>query len=105
MSEAWKAGALSSSSRSSIDVMALSQVMHLLWHPSAENILASAGADNLLCVWDTGTGELLMDTDVHPDMIQSISWNYNGSQLVTTCKDKKIRVLDARSGEVLSVRT
>lgn len=33
----------------------------------------------------------------------SISWDYNGSRLATTCKDKQIRVLDARTGEVLQV--
>lgn len=63
----------------------------------------SAGADNILFVWDTSTGEILMESAVHPDMIYSISWDYNGSRIATTCKDKNIRVLDARSGEVLQV--
>jgi coronin-1B/1C/6 len=37
----------------------------------------------------------------HPDMIFSIAFNYDGSQFVTTCKDKKIRVMDSHTGEVL----
>lgn len=63
----------------------------------------SAGADNILFVWNVGTGEVLVEITVHPDMIYSISWDYNGSRIATTCKDKKIRVLDARSGDVLQV--
>lgn len=31
----------------------------------------------------------------------SISWNLDGSQFVTTCKDKIIRIIDARSGELI----
>ena len=80
------------------------QVQHIQWHPSAENVLASAGADNVLIVWDVGTGEILMRCEAHPDMIHSISWNYNGSLIATTCKDKKIRVIDARTGDVVQVR-
>lgn len=63
----------------------------------------SAGADNRLIVWDTSTGEELMESTVHPDMIHSISWDYNGSRIATTCKDKMIRVLDARTGDVIQV--
>ena len=79
------------------------QVQHIRWHPSADGVLASAGADNAVIVWDTETGDRLMQADVHPDMIFSISWNWNGSCIATTCKDKKIRVLDARTGSVLHV--
>lgn len=34
-------------------------------------------------------------------MIWSINFNYDGSRFVTTCKDRKIRILDAHTGEVL----
>jgi hypothetical protein len=77
------------------------KVGHLRWHPSATNVLASASADNTIRVWNTETGEVLSATVVFPDMIQSICWDYNGSRIATTCKDKKIRVVDARTGEVL----
>ena len=80
------------------------QVQHVLWHPCAENVLASSSADNSIFVWDTGSGEILVQIkDVHPDMIFSMSWNYDGSLLATTCKDKKIRVLDPRTGDVIAV--
>lgn len=42
-----------------------------------------------------------MRIDCHPDVVYSACWNWDGSRLVTTCKDKKIRILDPRSGEIL----
>ncbi|CAG0887327.1 unnamed protein product [Cyprideis torosa] len=70
------------------------------WHPSAQNILLTAGGDNLIAIWNVGRGEVLLSIDCHPDMIYSSSWNYNGSQIVTTCRDKKIRIIDVRTGNV-----
>ena len=52
----------------------------------------------MVIVWNTQTGEELSRLK-HPDQIQSMSWNYDGSQIATTCKDKKMRIFDARNGE------
>ena len=38
--------------------------------------------------------------DVHPDQIQCMAWNYDGSMIATTCKDKQIRIIDPRTGQV-----
>lgn len=46
------------------------------------------------------TGEKLWSLDL-PDMTISMSFNRNGSRLVTTCKDRRARIHDARTGEVL----
>ncbi|XP_076306921.1 coronin-6-like isoform X2 [Tachypleus tridentatus] len=70
------------------------------WHPSANNVLLSAGADCKIMIWNVGTGELLSEV-IHPDLIFDCCWSWNGSRLATTCKDKKIRVYDPRSGEML----
>lgn len=74
----------------------------VLWHPSALNILLTAGSDNLIVIWNVGTGEALVLIECHPDTIYSACWNWDGSQLVTTCKDKKIRILNPRTGEILT---
>ncbi|KXJ83210.1 hypothetical protein RP20_CCG008046 [Aedes albopictus] len=74
----------------------------VLWHPSALNVLLTAGSDNLIVIWNVGTGEVLVRIECHPDTIYSACWNWDGSQLVTTCKDKKIRILNPRSGELLT---
>ncbi|XP_072338471.1 coronin-1C isoform X2 [Scyliorhinus torazame] len=73
------------------------------WHPTARNVLLSAGGDNILIIWNVGTGEAMITLDeMHPDMIYSISWNRNGSLICTTCKDKKLRVIDPRKEEIVA---
>ena len=67
-------------------------------------MLASAGYDYKIIVSNTsGAEQLAVLEGYHPDIIYSFSWNYNGSLLATTCKDKKIRVIDPRRNEVISV--
>ncbi|XP_023390013.1 coronin-2A isoform X4 [Pteropus vampyrus] len=76
------------------------------WHPTAANILFSAGYDYKVMVWNLDTKESVIKSpvktiDCHQDVILSMSFNTNGSLLATTCKDRKIRVLDPRAGSVL----
>ena len=80
------------------------QVGHIAWHPSASDILASVGFDHKIIIWNTLTGEAAYTLEgFHSDIIYSVSWNYNGSLLASTCKDKKIRVLDPRKNAVVMV--
>jgi coronin-1B/1C/6 len=72
----------------------------VLWHPSAQNVLLTAGSDNIVVIWNVGTGEPTVVIESHPDLVYSACWNWDGSKLLTTCKDKKIRVIDPRSGNV-----
>lgn len=71
----------------------------VLWHPSAQNILLSAGSDNKVCLWNVGTGECLLNF-VLPDLVLSGCWNWDGSEVLFTCKDKTIRRVDPRTGEI-----
>jgi WD40 repeat protein len=34
---------------------------------------------------------------------QSLAWNWEGTQIATTCKEKKVRIFDARTGSALQV--
>uniref|UniRef100_A0A1I7TMK3 Coronin n=1 Tax=Caenorhabditis tropicalis TaxID=1561998 RepID=A0A1I7TMK3_9PELO len=77
------------------------RVNTIAWHPVANNVLLTAGGENVMFMWNVGTGEALLEISGHPDQIWSINFNYDGSQFVTTCKDKKIRILDSHTGEVL----
>jgi len=71
----------------------------VLWHPSAQNILLSCGSDNNVAMWNVGTGELLLSYSL-PELVLSACWNWDGSEVLFTCKDKKIRRVDPRTGEV-----
>jgi len=80
------------------------RVLIVSWHPVAENVLLSAGADNMMVLWDVGNGCALTEIGCHSDNPLSVSWNYDGSLLATTCKDKYLRVIDPRSTEVVQER-
>jgi len=71
----------------------------VLWHPSAQNILLSCGSDNQVVIWNVGTGESLLIFSL-PEMVYSGCWNWDGSEVIFTCKDRKIRRVDPRTGEV-----
>ncbi|KAG8196324.1 hypothetical protein JTE90_013809 [Oedothorax gibbosus] len=74
---------------------------YILWHPTAENLLFSVGFDYNILVWDIGEGQLVNSLECHKDTIHSASFNRDGSLIATTCKDKRLRVIDARTGEIL----
>lgn len=58
----------------------------------------------MIMIWNVGVGEaLIMLEDMHPDVIFSACWNRNGSLICTACKDKKVRVIDPRKGEIVAV--
>lgn len=46
-------------------------------------------------LWDVEAGQAKL-TLKHKDIVQSLSWSADGSQLVTTSRDKKLRVWDVR---------
>uniref|UniRef100_A0A8B9N8S5 Coronin n=1 Tax=Accipiter nisus TaxID=211598 RepID=A0A8B9N8S5_9AVES len=76
----------------------------ITWHPTARNVLLSAGCDNVVLIWNVGTAEELYRLEgLHPDLIYSVSWSRDGSRFCTACKDKSVRVVDPRRGTVVAV--
>lgn len=73
----------------------------LSWHPSAEHVLATASMDHTIKLWDIEKGER-QTISLHTDQIASVNWNLDGSLINTTSKDKKLRIIDPRSGKVVS---
>ncbi|KAI1433949.1 DUF1900-domain-containing protein [Xylaria sp. CBS 124048] len=71
------------------------KVGQVLFNPAAENVLASASGDLTIRLWDINSGSAV-HTLKHPDIVQSLSWNADGTMLVTTSRDKKLRIWDVR---------
>jgi coronin-1B/1C/6 len=59
--------------------------------------LLLAGSDNKIFIWNVGTAEVITEIEL-PDIPLSASWNWDGSLFVASCKDKKIRLIDPRTG-------
>jgi coronin-1B/1C/6 len=77
----------------------LRKVGNVTFHPCADNVLASTSGDHTLKMWDIvkSSNQLTLK---HPDMIQSLAFNREGNLLVTTGRDKRIRIWDPRTNQV-----
>ncbi|XP_066526830.1 coronin-2B [Hoplias malabaricus] len=76
------------------------------WHPTARDLLLSSAYDYKVCVWRVDGLCVVVKTPVcvirlHTDLVLSLSFNEDGSRLSTTCKDRRVRVIDPRSGHLL----
>ena len=67
----------------------------MLFNSAAENILASSSGDYTVKLWDLEDGQAKL-TLKHTDIVQSLDWSADGSMLVTTSRDKKLRFWDVR---------
>lgn len=61
-----------------------------------------SGSDNRVVIWNVGTSEAIWEIDF-PDIPLSASWSWEGRTFVVSCKDRKMRVVDPRSGNILKV--
>ena len=75
------------------------RIGQVLFHPTSEHVLAAASGDHVVKLWDLGSPESPKSTlGGHGDAIQSLTFNAVGNILVTTCRDRKIRLFDPRTG-------
>jgi len=81
------------------------RVGQVLFHPTANNVLASTTGDHVVKMWDLEKPESPKAVlGGHGDAIQSLAFNPSGNLLVTTCRDRKIRIFDPRvSGDAVRV--
>ena len=75
------------------------KVGHVLWHPIAANVLATSSGEHLVKLWDLADPSRPRSIlNGHGDTIQSLAFNGTGTILATTCRDKKLRLFDPRTG-------
>ena len=74
------------------------------YHPLAKDIIISASpelSEPTVRLWNTATGEEVGKLAGFQDLVFDVSVSYDGALIAVVSKDKKIRVFDARSGELL----
>ncbi|ORX72684.1 DUF1900-domain-containing protein [Linderina pennispora] len=77
------------------------KVGHVAWNPVAENVLAVSSSDYTVKIWDVASGQARQTLQGFKDNILSMDWSHDGVLIAATCRDKKLRVFDARSGELV----
>lgn len=75
--------------------------IQILWHPIASNVLMSVSQEPKVCIWNLDEGVAEVEITQFPDTIYNASWSVKGDRIVTSCKDKKFRIFDARSGDLV----
>jgi len=77
------------------------KVILLRFHPTASNVLGSVGGDQTIKVWDIEKGVALNTlSDACDQLIQDMVWDYTGKEYAFSCKDKAVRLVDARTATV-----
>uniref|UniRef100_A0A667Y7T3 Coronin n=1 Tax=Myripristis murdjan TaxID=586833 RepID=A0A667Y7T3_9TELE len=83
------------------------------WHPTAEGLLLSSAYDYKVLLWDVSQPGAALRSPVrvvlapllhrHPPemLLLSVSFSSDGSRLALTSKDRRVRVLDPRTGKIL----
>jgi len=66
------------------------------FHPLASNIVISAASDAVK-LWDVSEEKEKISLRGSDDIVQSITWNFNGSIMATSSKDRTMRFYDARN--------
>ncbi|OQR87535.1 coronin, partial [Thraustotheca clavata] len=74
------------------------RILSLGFHPSAKDILYAAMNTDVI-VLSLETNQVLFEAQNHPNAITGVTWNENGSLLLSICQDKNIRAWDPRSSE------
>ncbi len=68
------------------------------FNPTASNVLATCSGDQTVKIWDVEKGEEASNFAGNTELTLDLAWSYNGDVLATSCKDKHIRLVDARTG-------
>eukprot|EP00932_Pfiesteria_piscicida_P008350 SRR837773.1874.p1 GENE.SRR837773.1874~~SRR837773.1874.p1 ORF type:complete len:463 (-),score=209.65 SRR837773.1874:161-1516(-) len=67
------------------------------FNPCADGIVASTSFDMTLRTWSAMEGSEVFKMEI-PEIVMHLKWNYVGSLIAMTCKDKHLRIVDPRSG-------
>jgi coronin-1B/1C/6 len=72
-----------------------------LYHKVAANIVTTASYDQTIKIWDVTKCKAVTTVDSVNDMAFSVSYNWQGNQFVSSFKDKGVRIIDARTCQVV----
>jgi len=78
------------------------KVTLLRYNPTVNGCLLSSSGDQTVKVWDVENQRCVNTNSSTADLIQDIVWDYRGNNYATASRDKKVRIIEGRSGNVFS---
>lgn len=72
----------------------------VMFSPDDSKLISSDSSHNI-CIWDAITGEQLTLLKGHRDKIQSLSYSFDGKQIVSIALDSTLRIWNNDSGQCL----
>ncbi|PWY99996.1 putative CRN1-a coronin [Testicularia cyperi] len=80
------------------------KIGQVVWHPTASNVVAAATGDHVVKLFDvTHASSAASSPSISlrgfTDTIQSLDWDWTGTTLIATSRDRKLRTFDPRQGE------
>jgi WD40 repeat protein/DNA-binding SARP family transcriptional activator len=79
------------------------QVNFALWSPDGSQILASQDTPPIITVWDSHSGERLLDIEGHSAMVNAARWSPDQDRIATASDDNTARIWDAHTGAEMGV--
>ena len=70
-----------------------------------QNLLAAAGTDNHVRVYDLPSGRLRWNTEGHADWITSLAFSPDSKLLATASRDRTARLFDVAKGDIATTHT
>lgn len=74
------------------------KIGQVMFHPTASNVVAAAGGDHVIKLFDIESQKEHSSLGGFTDSIQSLDFDWTGSTLAATCRDRKLRIFDPRAG-------
>lgn len=75
-------------------------IRDVVFSPDGE-LVASAGSDKTIRLWDRQTGRMLRVLDVHRDNVTSIAFSPDGRTIASASLDKNVALCEVRTGRVV----
>lgn len=64
------------------------------------NLIASAGFDKILALWDIRSGSLIRGVKAHQDFINQVAFSPDGTLVASGSSDRSVRVWDVQTGDL-----